>query len=426
MGLVYRLAATHNSRRCVSEMRRHTVKEALLSRGVRIIEPQTVEIAADVDPARIAPAVIIHAGCRIRGAATSIGPGSVIGAEGPATVENCQISARVELKGGFYCGAVFWDGVTVGNEAHIRPGTIMEEEAKAAHAVGMKQTILFPFVTAGSLINFCDCLMAGGTSRKNHSEIGSCFVHFNFTPHGDKATASLIGDVPRGVMLDQDPVFLGGAAGLVGPARISYGCVLPAGLVFRGDALQEGQLLGGKPVREHPRAFYHGAYREIRRLVRNNIEYLANVIALLQWYQHVRRESAAGDPYREACRRGGLSCLGMIIEERLNRLARIAARMDASAGTVEQVWEMRQEAADQRRFADLWTRIREIIHTLDAEQYGALERDKFLEIWRRTEADGHVERVRRLASQARRSGTEWLQQIVSAVLNSTGEILGWW
>ncbi len=296
----------------------------------------------------------------------------------------------------------------------------------ASHAVGMKQTILFPCVTAGSLINFCDCLMAGGTSRKNHSEIGSSFIHFNFTPHGDKATPSLIGDVPRGVMLDQDPIFLGGAAGLVGPARISYGCVLPAGLVFRGDALQEGRLLGGKPAREHPRAFYRGAYRGIKRLVRNNIEYIGNVIALVQWYHHVRREAFAGDPYREACRRGGLSCLEMIIEERLNRLGQVAERMTASARTVEQVWEMRQEAADQRKFADSWNRIRQVLHSLEAEQYGALEREKFLESWRRTEADGYVERVRRLAPQVRRSGTEWLQQIVSAVLNSTGEILGWW
>ena len=65
--------------------------------------------------------------------------------------------------------------------------------------------------------------MAGGTSRKNHSEIGSSYIHFNFTPHQDKATPSLVGDVPRGVMLDRAPIFLGGQGGLVGPVRIAYG-----------------------------------------------------------------------------------------------------------------------------------------------------------------------------------------------------------
>ena len=84
----------------------------------------------------------------------------------------------------------------MGSGAHVRAGTLLEEEFDGAHAVGLKQTLFLPFVTAGSLINFCDALMAGGTSRKNHSEIGSSYIHFNYTPHRDKATPSLVGDVP--------------------------------------------------------------------------------------------------------------------------------------------------------------------------------------------------------------------------------------
>lgn len=75
--------------------------------------------------------------------------------------------------------------------------------------MGLKQTILFPFVTLGSLINFCDVFMAGGTSRRDHSEVGSSYIHFNYTPRGDKATPSLVGDVPRGVMLNKEPFFSG-------------------------------------------------------------------------------------------------------------------------------------------------------------------------------------------------------------------------
>jgi UDP-N-acetylglucosamine/UDP-N-acetylgalactosamine diphosphorylase len=86
----------------------------------------------------------------------------------------------------------------MGLGGHVREACLLEEQANGAHCVGLKHTILFPFVTLGSLINFCDCLMAGGTSRKDHSEVGSSYIHFNFTPEGDKTTASLIGDVPRG------------------------------------------------------------------------------------------------------------------------------------------------------------------------------------------------------------------------------------
>jgi UDP-N-acetylglucosamine/UDP-N-acetylgalactosamine diphosphorylase len=42
----------------------------------------------------------------------------------------------------------------MGLGAQVREACILEEQASAAHCVGLKQTILFPFVTLGSLINF--------------------------------------------------------------------------------------------------------------------------------------------------------------------------------------------------------------------------------------------------------------------------------
>src|SRR5690606_1997997 len=117
---------------------------------------------------------------------------------------------------GYVEGAVLLREAKLGANAHVRPGTLLEELASTAHAVGLKQTVLLAYVTLGSLINFCDCLMAGGTSRSDHSEVGSGFIHFNFTPwgeRGDKATPSLIGDVVRGVFLRERRIFLGGLAG---------------------------------------------------------------------------------------------------------------------------------------------------------------------------------------------------------------------
>jgi bifunctional N-acetylglucosamine-1-phosphate-uridyltransferase/glucosamine-1-phosphate-acetyltransferase GlmU-like protein len=182
--------------------------QKLIEAGVQIPNPESVFIADDVDPSRISGNnVIIHAGCKIFGASTLILQGAGLGYEAPVTIEDCQIGPDVNLKGGYFKGAVFLEKASVGSGAHVREGTILEEHASAAHMVGLKQTILFPFVTLGSLINFCDCFMSGGTSRKDHSEVGSSFIHFNYTPGQDKATPSLIGDVPRGVMLNQRPIF---------------------------------------------------------------------------------------------------------------------------------------------------------------------------------------------------------------------------
>jgi bifunctional UDP-N-acetylglucosamine pyrophosphorylase/glucosamine-1-phosphate N-acetyltransferase len=89
--------------------------------------------------------------------------------------------------------------------------------------------------------------MAGGSGRQNHSEVGSSYIHFNFTPDGDKTTPSLIGDVPRGVMLNQRPIFLGGQGGMVGPLRMGYGNVVAAGAILREDVIEENKLIMGEP-----------------------------------------------------------------------------------------------------------------------------------------------------------------------------------
>jgi UDP-N-acetylglucosamine/UDP-N-acetylgalactosamine diphosphorylase len=212
----------------------------------------------------------------------------------------------------------------VGGSAHVRPGTLLEEGASTAHAVGLKHTILLAFVTLGSLINFCDVIMAGGTSRKDHSEVGSGFIHFNFTPwgkHGDKATPSLVGDVVEGVFLRQARIFLGGAGGMIGPRRVGYGAVAAAGQVVRKD-VAAGTLVTQDVraiVKPSPRFHLDAAEPRAGR----NVEYIAQLVALRTWYETVRRarvpigETGAID---RVLVEAAIETLGECIEERVARL----------------------------------------------------------------------------------------------------------
>ena len=262
----------------------------MINKGVDIPNPLTIDLGDEVNVDQISgKGVKIYPGCRIYGAKTVISAGSKIGYEGPATIDNCQLGAAVELKGGYFSKSVFLEKANVGLGAHVREGCVLEEEASGAHCVGIKQTILFPFVTLVSLINFCDCLMAGGTSRKDHSEVGSSYIHFNFTPDGDKTTASLIGDVPRGVMLNQPAIFLGGQGGIVGPVRMGYGNVVAANSVLRKDYTEDNKLIVGKTHPARTVSFQPRAYANLHHIVENNIIYIANLMALEQWYIHVRR-----------------------------------------------------------------------------------------------------------------------------------------
>lgn len=201
----------------------------------------------------------------------------------------------------------------------------MEEHSGAAHSVGLKQTILFPFVTLGSIINFCDCLMAGGTGPDNHSEVGSSYIHFNFTPRQDKATPSLIGDVARGVMLNQPPVFLGGQGGLVGPCRLEYGTVIAAGTINRKDEHRPGRLIFGGPDRPGNIPYKKGgALRNISRIVENNLFYIASLHALRCWYSEIRSLFIC-ESLPEQLYQGLIHTLDGCIEERLRRFDKFAA-----------------------------------------------------------------------------------------------------
>ncbi len=392
--------------------------EALLARGVEIPCPASVEVGAEVDPERIAPGVVIHSGCRIAGARTSIGPGSELGAEAPATVEDCQLGRKVALKGGYFSGATFLDGANMGSGAHVRAGTLLEEEAGGTHAVGLKQTLFLPFVRAGSLINFCDALMAGGTSRKSHSEIGSSYIHFNFTPHQDKATPSLIGDVPKGVMLDQAPIFLGGQGGLVGPVRIAYGTVIPAGLICRQDILEENGLYAAPSTPDAQRVFKVGAYRAIRRIVANNLIYLGNIEALKLWYLFARKRMMTADPFSLACYEGALERIDAVLDERIERLKDLSERMAHSpefARTDSRLALPPAIAQQQQALVDGWPEMETQLRAGPAPETGAREREAFLSAWERIDAaTPHIKAVASLSPEAKQAGTAWLQAVVDA------------
>ena len=392
--------------------------QKLLYRGVMIPCPYSVEVDDAVVPERIAPGVIIHTGCRIAGAQTSIGPGSELGREAPVVIEDCQLGHKVELKGGYFSSATFLDGVDMGSAAHVRPATLLEEGAGGAHAVGFKQTIFLSYVTAGSLINFCDALMAGGTSRKNHSEIGSSYIHFNFTPHQDKATPSLIGDAPRGVFLDQPPIFLGGQGGLVGPARIAYGTVIPAGTICRQDILEEGKIFAAPEAPKAPRVFAARIYRGIDRIVTNNLIYIGNLWALKAWYCLARERTMSGDVFSQACHAGALVRIEDCLKERIKRMRELADKMaysvkNARAETGEDLPTATR--ARQQALEDHWPDMEaRLIAGLPAAA-GSANRDVFLQAWEQADsASGHSEAVRSLNPSARKAGTAWLQEIVDS------------
>ncbi len=402
----------------------------LIRKGVKIPMPQTVLIADDVVLDRIAgEGVVIYPGCRIFGEKTLIMPGAKLGHDGPVTVEDCQIGTDVELKGGVFQRSVFLEKVTMGYGAQVRAGCILEEEAKGGHTVGLKQTILFPFVTLGSLINFCDCFMAGGTSRTNHSEVGSSYIHFNYTPNQDKATPTLIGDVPRGVMLNQPPIFLGGQGGIVGPVRVEYGTVIAAGVVHRKDAFGKGKLLLGHAPVNRATMHYPGMYRNVKYRVINNINYIANLMALKQWYIGVRSPFFKTDSMGEMLYAGVLEKLEMALNERIKRFKTLAEKMPESAAEYRKVMKTKADDTILRQkqaLFDRWQDLEALFTRYRGYEGDASRREPFLEkIANLIKEKGcnYLPVIQSLDKTWSAKGTKWLQGIVDTINQEAFELL---
>jgi len=406
------------------DIKKANIKEILLKKGVKIPNPDCVEIGNDIDPDRISGSnVIIHTGSKIFGKETLILSGAVIGYEAPVTIENCYIGPNVRLNGGFFKDSVFLKNAAFGSCAHVREGTIFEEEASAAHAVGLKQTILFPYVTLGSQINFCDCLMAGGTDKKNHSEVGSSYIHFNFTPQQDKATPSLIGDVPYGVMLNQSPIFLGGQGGLVGPARLTYGLTIAAGTIYRKDELRPNRLIVGDAGKGGNIAYVPSKYFNIKRIFLNNITYIANLVALMHWYQHVRCLFVS-DQFPQNLLDGLIHKLTFAINERIRRLDELVNKFSESPGLTNEknINDGSKKLLSQTdEFVHYWPEIFDMIQshqmTIGDEQL----RNQFQSaIQTAINASGkdYLKVIKGLAENDTKTGSSWLQGIVDQMVSN--------
>lgn len=267
--------------------------QKLVNKGVIIVDPRQTFVSPEVSLNRIFEGSTLFPGTRLTGARTFVGSFAKIGTEGPATIHDSIIGSYAEVASGFLSEVTMLSRSRAGANSHFRAGTLLEEEASTAHSVGLKQSILMYGVTTGSLINFCDALISGGRSRFEHSEIGSGFIHFNFTPwgkHGDKATPSLIGNVTEGVFLDQEKIFLGGLSGMVGPLSVGFGAMTIAGQVIRKsvtDSTMHSEL-GYKFDRSWSPSKVKFSNKHLVNIRDKNIEFIAQLYALKVWYSQVR------------------------------------------------------------------------------------------------------------------------------------------
>ena len=318
---------------------------SLREHGVIVPAPDQVAIERSVVLSQISEGAILYPFSRLSGAKTKIYPQAEIGICGPAYIENSIIGSHAKIGNlgavtlkdtvvgpktvlgtGVAEQAVFLgkesteNDFTTGVGFRVRKGSLYEEDASSAQHTDTKMSILFPWVTLGSNVNLCDLFLSGGTgpSLGNFTEVGSGTIHFNFTIRGDKATGTLLGDVPRGVFLQQERLFIGGNNTLIGPTQGEFGVMSAAGVRLSG-ALSPG-LHFGKKLPEGIKSYQAEIYSHPQATLETQFTYIAHCIALFHWYQEIRVPLVEKDRELSTVYQAGKRIVELNIQERIKHV----------------------------------------------------------------------------------------------------------
>ncbi len=415
----------------------------LLERGVHIPDLNLVHITRDVKLENIAPGCTIYPFVRITGSKTQIHSGARIGARGPVILENSLIGENAVigdlgqvtlidtvvgpksvLGAGVAEQAVFLgketmiNDFTTGYGFRVRKGSLYEEDASSAQYTDTKMTILFPWTTLGSDINFCDALLAGGTGPElgSFSEVGSGTIHFNYSIRGDKATASLFGDVFQGVFLDQERLFIGGNNSLLGPVKANFGTMTAAGARIKGKlpkGLNYGHSMPKGTVDYDVRIF-----SGVSRIVKNQVNVLAELTALVNWYKQVRINCATQAPEQKFLYESGLRMIELNFQERLHQLNRYVDFLENSVRLLESMQASKKQISEQKDLLSRWPKLDSEFKNLEKHEIQIPEslNGEFDNLKSQGQSD-YTGLIKNLSQSGKQTGKTWLSEISGIVRN---------
>lgn len=411
--------------------------QSLLDKGVILPAPDQVLISKDVKLENLHPGCVIHPFSRISGEKTVIharaevgvngaatvhdsvvGSGSKIAILGPVSLQETTTGPNTILGSGAAESAVLLGKESMANDFstgygfRIRKGSLYEEDASSAQHTDTKMTLLAPWVTLGSNINFCDITVTGGTGPNpgEFSEIGSGTIHFNFTIRGDKATASILGNIPEGVFLKSQRVFIGGNNSLLGPLNCDFGVFTAAGIRAAGR-LKKGLNMGrGLPTGHtdyNPQVFSH-----TNKIIGKQVEYIGQLCALYHWYIKVRSRLAANEEMRSLYQ-AGVRVIEMNIKERIKQIQRFVEALDHSIHLLSQApVPVQGIIEEQKNLQKHWPRLEAHLNDYHNHCWGMPE-ELAHAIEQVAELDlPYTQKIQAMRENGVSMGTSWLQSIV--------------
>lgn len=197
---------------------RHRKSSELMLNGVKIIDPDRIDIRGNVKTARD---VTIDINCILEGE-VDLGEGVVIGAN--CVLKNCRIGDGSEiLPMSIIEDSVIGENNIIGPFARIRPDTQTLANAKIGNFVEVKKSVI------------------GKGSKVNHlSYVGDTEMGSNVNVGAGTITCNYDGAFKHKTIIEDD-VFIGSDTQLVAPVKVTRGTTIGAGSTITKDT-PENQL----------------------------------------------------------------------------------------------------------------------------------------------------------------------------------------
>jgi hypothetical protein len=247
-------------------------------------------------------------------------------------------------------------------------------------------------------------LLTGGSSRNDHSEVGSGSVHFNFDPRGDKF-GSLMGDA-TGCLLKSRRIFVGGNSGVVAPVHLDFGVVVAAGSMVRKDVSENQLSAGDTPGQIGDYDF--DRYFDLSRKFYTTAKLVGNLHALRAWYQKVRLpHSELADKPLYLAADGEFD---RHIRHRVKELAKVIGKLERSLSKPGKNSQDRLFCEQHRRLIENNEHISSL---LVREEYADAPASLIAEYENLRNGRSHTDSVRSLTPKASQVAADFLHEIAA-------------
>jgi bifunctional UDP-N-acetylglucosamine pyrophosphorylase/glucosamine-1-phosphate N-acetyltransferase len=200
----------------VSRMVRQQTNEELMAAGVTLVDPATTYIDSDVE---VGPDTVIHPFVFLEGR-TKIGAACEIHAG--SRIVNSTIGDHVIVRNHTVISdSEVGAGAALGPFAHVRPGSVVGEQAHVGNFVELKKTALGARSKANHLAYLGDATIGAGVN------VGAGTITCNYD--GERKSQTVI----------EDDAFIGSDATLIAPLRVGRGAYVAASSCITDDVPPE-------------------------------------------------------------------------------------------------------------------------------------------------------------------------------------------